>query len=628
MWFPLTLDAMRKRPIFSQHPMNMDTAVVGRLFAHLLLALALCSSSPSVADTWHEAHPAIHPAGNFRAAMAADERRGVVVLFGGLEYGFEHTNKTWEWDGTTWFQASPLYSPPAQSEIAMAYNSDTGKIVMIGQACPPSVRATETWEYDGVTWSRLTTATSPPPRSNVQLVFDSGRGVFVFYGGRVLLDSPGYIYVGQRDTWEFDGTEWTERITADAPQSSMGSMVYDRERERTFYFGEYTGTTDSNESWQYDGVNWTKLNPVHSPSARHETTMYFDPIASVTVLFGGSLPEGGDHYLNETWIWDGTDWRESSATTLPPYRKAAMSAFDPLRNRGVLFGGFTGWNALDDTWEFELEAVPATFTPTRTTTPSSTETARPTATSTPSPSPTPNAALTPSLSATASPSATAPSTETAVPGSSPSFSPTQAVPLIPLPTLSPETHTPAAAPTSMPAESPVPPHAPGENAPSGEWCVERSYSAEVDALSRQHALLISLGREVSNEISGRIAAASARARASRHNDASTIRSFNTELKRFIRAGGRQLQELPRSVFVCGVNTVCPAASHERAVRLYTASVRSASSALSSAIRYLQLRSENSRKKASQFDSRRARLVRASLDSIGALPNRAMCDDRP
>ena len=76
-------------------------------------------------------------------------------------------------------------------------------------------------------------------------------------------------------------------------------MAYDEARQRTVLFG---GLVGGDETWEWDGTNWTQLKPTVSPSSRMHHAMVYDSKRGRTVLFGGTA--GGD----ETWEWDGKNW--------------------------------------------------------------------------------------------------------------------------------------------------------------------------------------------------------------------------------------------------------------------------------------------------------------------------------
>lgn len=75
--------------------------------------------------------------------------------------------------------------------------------------------------------------------------------------------------------------------------------------------------------------------------------MAYDRARGVTVLFGGF---SGSNLLNDTWEWDGTTWAQASPTTSPTARVLHAMAYDSTRGVTVLFGGADG-GLLGDTWE-------------------------------------------------------------------------------------------------------------------------------------------------------------------------------------------------------------------------------------------------------------------------------------
>jgi len=77
--------------------------------------------------------------------------------------------------------------------------------------------------------------------------------------------------------------------------------------------------------------------------------MTFDPIRNRIVMFGGytSFVE-----LNDTWEWDGAQWTRRFPTTSPPIRSNAAFAWQEHRGRALLFGGYYG-GSLGDAWEWD-----------------------------------------------------------------------------------------------------------------------------------------------------------------------------------------------------------------------------------------------------------------------------------
>ena len=63
----------------------------------------------------------------------------------------------------------------------------------------------QSWRWDGATWTRVA-GVQPPVRYSSALEYDRDRNRVVLYGGEVGAGMP-----DRSDTWEFDGTTWTQR---------------------------------------------------------------------------------------------------------------------------------------------------------------------------------------------------------------------------------------------------------------------------------------------------------------------------------------------------------------------------------------------------------------------------------
>jgi len=79
-------------------------------------------------------------------------------------------------------------------------------------------------------WLRVATE-GPPSRHGAAMCYDSDRQVTVLFGGATWASGPaGFL----GDTWEFDGTNWTQRLPAISPAGrAQANMVYDTKRHRT-----------------------------------------------------------------------------------------------------------------------------------------------------------------------------------------------------------------------------------------------------------------------------------------------------------------------------------------------------------------------------------------------------------
>ncbi|MBI4603155.1 MAG: VWA domain-containing protein [Planctomycetes bacterium] len=255
--------------------------------------------------------------------MVYDIARRVTVVFGGYDDGPSDLGDTLEWDGVSWSVAD--LKGPARRNHALAYDNARGVTVAFGGY--PS--AADTWEWSGCTWVKREPTTSPGGRHLNAMAYDAARQVTVLFGGFGV--GGGAL---RRDTWEWDGTSWTEVSNAGPSARGAHAMAYDSARGVAVLFGG-SGGGFLGDTWEWDGATWT-LAASSGPPARAAHAMAYDAARGVTVLFGGYNAAGPAP--TETWLWDGTTWRVAGIGGPAPRAWHAM-AFDSARRRVVLFGG-------------------------------------------------------------------------------------------------------------------------------------------------------------------------------------------------------------------------------------------------------------------------------------------------
>lgn len=148
---------------------------------------------------------------------------------------------------------------------------------------------------------------------------------------------------------------WVAKDLLGQPPSSRHrlAMAYDGSRQETVLYGGWASTVPQRGTFVFDGLNWSMRTPATHPGDRFEHAMAFDRARGVTVLFGGQSSDSGP-VLSDTWEWDGTTWRAVTAVTVPPARGGHTLAFDPVRQRVIMFGGYTSAGPyLDDTWAWD-----------------------------------------------------------------------------------------------------------------------------------------------------------------------------------------------------------------------------------------------------------------------------------
>ena len=311
---------------------------------------------------WLAATPTQSPAPRREAAVAFDVVRDEIVLCGGADATWtNHYGDTWTWDGREWAPSNS--GPSARHGAAMVYDAERGAAVLFGGRDGSSFLA-DTWQRPSVPttapfeWTRVA-MTGPQPRINAAIAFDAARAQTVVFGGWWLsgpgwlgFGSSSYAAIASGSVW--NGSTWTP-MPAGPSARSYPAMAYDTARQRTVMFGGRSGAypmpwTDLAETWEWDGTAWSQLAVV-GPSARGEHAMAYDSARGVVVLFGGYTWNTAFH--GDTWEFDGVAWTQRSPAVAPSPRSLAAMAFDPIRQRTVLHGGRDGAGGVfGDTWEW------------------------------------------------------------------------------------------------------------------------------------------------------------------------------------------------------------------------------------------------------------------------------------
>ncbi len=214
------------------------------------------------------------------------------IMFGG--YDGSILNQTWWYTNNSWIQQSPATSPSPRIAHSMIYDSNRHVMVMFG-GFNHGVYNNETWEYDGTNWVHIFTANSPPIRSGHVMAYDTFRNKTILFGGR-----ENSTFYG--DTWEYDGINWTERFLEGQLPISRDSarLVFNATEKKAIMFGGLSSSFDSlRDTWQYDGTEWTQIN-TFGPSSRYSFGMTYSPNEDKAILFGGSNSTVVGA-LGETW---------------------------------------------------------------------------------------------------------------------------------------------------------------------------------------------------------------------------------------------------------------------------------------------------------------------------------------
>ena len=275
----------------------------------------------------------------------------VVLVNGGPEQGkpADDPLELWGWDGMQWSLISADENGPSwRNWSAVAYDPSRNVLVIHG-GLQDRNNFDETWEWNGESWTRFT-GMGPGAREGALMVYDSALAKMVLFGG----STPDLEIHG--DTWTWDGQNWRQVSETGPAPRFPGSMVYDpAQQEVLMYSGHFAAPTgefiDYDDLWAWDGRAWREIT-IAGPTPGHRThgPFVYDPGIEKVLLVGS----GSETFLSDIWSWDGTKWKELP-TSNTPARSGHNVAYDPIRDRFVLFGGVDrpGGKALDDTWEWD-----------------------------------------------------------------------------------------------------------------------------------------------------------------------------------------------------------------------------------------------------------------------------------
>ncbi len=311
-------------------------------FATRLLAISLALLPTATARTQTPVAAPLDLAPGRATRFAADPQRGIV-------YGIENdgaAGRLWQWDGQRFLRRT-VSGTPAAERIAF----DEHRRVLVAFA------SQIIHEFDGAAWRTIAGAM---PGS--QPVYDAVRRRIVVFGGTAL--------------GEWDGFQLVQRPLGNMPSRNGAAIAWHPGLARIVLYGGRSTTGLHDDLWAFDGSTWTLLQTGLPPGPRWRAGMTFDRAGNRLVLHGGDLSGPPT-----TWALQGATW-----TPLPPWPTASpanptnvapeltadaigvlvadprqdclwrlagnspapigrpmlgrvAAAFDPLRQRTVVFGG-------------------------------------------------------------------------------------------------------------------------------------------------------------------------------------------------------------------------------------------------------------------------------------------------
>lgn len=248
-----------------------------------------------------------------------------------------------------------FYSAAAKATLIFSGNHNTGPIH-------------DAWAWNGTSWARRPLADAEyPERKNAGLAIDRANNRAFVFGGvwsGYPPDGGPYTVRTLGDLQRWDGTKWSEVATTGGPPPRAGhAMAWDEARSQLVLFGGSDNVTVLADTWTFDGQAWTQhaTGAAAHPPARLNTRMAYDPKRQRVVLFSGQdSGPGGAINLQDTWEWDGASWVDVTGTgPKPDGRGHHAMQWDPVRERVMMMSGARHFSpippgsTLADQWEWD-----------------------------------------------------------------------------------------------------------------------------------------------------------------------------------------------------------------------------------------------------------------------------------
>lgn len=276
--------------------------------------------------SWTQRQPSTSPSPRDDTTMLFDPATGLTMLYGGSAGGTT-LRDTWFWNGTDWSQ-STTNSPPTSRAVDLVLDRTQG-VRLVDMAA----MRTRDYRWNGSAW--VPGAESLPMVEHSLIGNDRARGVLTMLMGG--------------NTYDWDGFDWHLITTSGPGPRSYTTLAFDPSRNEMVTFGGVVGSVYQLDTWTFDGAQWTQETTNNAPSRRHSHAMFTSTALNGVVLFGG---DNGPLSFDDTWLWQNGTWTELFLQVRPPAGRSVGTAGRPGQTPVVAAGGelwsFDGsWTLVD-----------------------------------------------------------------------------------------------------------------------------------------------------------------------------------------------------------------------------------------------------------------------------------------
>jgi hypothetical protein len=303
------------------------------------------------AATWSSISPAgVTPGARGWSTLVHDPVRDRDIIFAGLSSGVLSDLWMLTREGTpTWTTMPPPVSYPMAGRCGASLIRDPARdrLILFGGSDANGFVLGDLWELPLVPGREprplVAAGTPPSPRRAASAIYDPVRDRMILYGGV----TAGPVVVGE--VWELtlSGTPtWTQLTPCGGPPVARQghTAVYDPAGDAMIVFGGLNKTIWRNDVWRLSlcaPMTWTNITPTgDQPSARSDHVAVLDPEQHRMYVYGGDLwdTQTWRLELSGTPAWSVEPTPGPETPTGEPL-SGATAVYDAARHRGVMFGG-------------------------------------------------------------------------------------------------------------------------------------------------------------------------------------------------------------------------------------------------------------------------------------------------
>jgi len=116
-------------------------------------------------------------------AMAYDQARQEIVLFGGYTTKGHFLGETWVHQAGQWSQKNPPNSPSPRRGHALVYHQERQQVLLFGGQDAQGGYLNDLWAWNGKLWTELDSENAPPARTDHTLAYDEAYKQMIVFGG-------------------------------------------------------------------------------------------------------------------------------------------------------------------------------------------------------------------------------------------------------------------------------------------------------------------------------------------------------------------------------------------------------------------------------------------------------------